>query len=120
MSKAIFNTGERRGMIVVIAILSIIIAISLIIKSHTATHSNPQQHQTDSIAKVLRSQVEAQKTTSENRNKKEKKERQKKKEKKDSNKKKSKKNKKETTPKGRNTASHVERDPLSETLPSDN
>ena len=108
-----FNTGERRGLIVVIAILSIIIAITFILKQSNNEITSSQQLQTDSIANVLRSKVENLDSTQRKESKhKEKKSKKDKKEKKKSTKK-----KKKTTNKKSNN-NFVERDPLNETLPT--
>lgn len=108
-----FNTGERRGLIVVIAILSIIIAITFILKQSNNEITSSQQLQTDSIANVLRSKVENLDSTQRKESKhKEKKSKKDKKEKKKS----SKKKKKTTNKKSNNN--FVERDPLNETLPT--
>lgn len=111
-----FNTGERRGLIVVIAILSIIIAITFILKQSNNEITSSQQLQTDSIANVLRSKVEnldsTQRKESKHKEKKSKKDKKEKKEKKKS----SKKKKKTTNKKSNNN--FVERDPLNETLPT--
>ena len=108
-----FNTGERRGLIVVIAILSIIIAITFILKQSNNEITSSQQLQTDSIANVLRSKVENLDSTQRKESKhKEKKSKKGKKEKKKS----SKKKKKTTNKKSNNN--FVERDPLNETLPT--
>ena len=99
-----FNTGERRGLIVVIAILSIIIAITFILKQSNNEITSSQQLQTDSIANVLRSKVEAQKSTQSKEWKT-----------------KAKKEKKQSSKKNQNKKSNnnfVERDPLNETLPT--
>lgn len=109
-----FNTGERRGLIVVIAILSIIIAITFILKQSNNEITSSQQLQTDSIANVLRSKVEnldsTQRKESKHKEKKSKKDKKEKKEKKKS-------SKKKTTNKKSNN-NFVERDPLNETLPT--
>ena len=108
-----FNIGERRGLIVVIAILSIIIAITFILKQSNNEITSSQQLQTDSIANVLRSKVENLDSTQRKESKhKEKKSKKGKKEKKKS----SKKKKKTTNKKSNNN--FVERDPLNETLPT--
>lgn len=105
-----FNTGERRGLIVIIAILSIIIAATFFTRQCNENKNEANVVNNDSIATMLRSKVESQKSSqskeSKTKEKKEKKE-----------KKKSSKKKKKTTNKKSNN-NFVERDPLNETLPS--
>lgn len=96
-------------MIVVIIILAVITAIAFFINYTPTKINNNTKRQTDSIANVLRSQVENQKTTLKQESSK-----------KGKNHSKEKSNKRKTKKKKNKTASkktYIERDPLSESLP---
>ena len=110
-----FNTGERRGLIVIIAILSIIIAATFFTRQCNENKTDANRVNNDSIATILRSKVESQKPTQPKESKTKKKKN--KKTKKD--KKESKKNsKKKKSPNKKSNNNFVERDPLNETLPT--
>ena len=99
-----FNTGERRGLIVVIAILSIIIAATFFTRQCNENKTDANRVNDDSIATILRSKVESQKSTQPKEWKA-----------------KAKKEKKQSSKKNQNKKSNnnfVERDPLNETLPT--
>ncbi|MBR3831812.1 MAG: hypothetical protein IKJ52_11290 [Muribaculaceae bacterium] len=110
-----FNTGERRGLIVIIAILSIIIAATFFTRQCNENKTDANRVNNDSIATILRSKVESQKSTQPKESKTKKKKN--KKTKKD--KKETKKNsKKKKSPNKKSNNNFVERDPLNETLPT--
>ena len=109
-----FNTGERRGLIVIIAILSIIIAATFFTRQCNENKTDANRVNNDSIATILRSKVESQKSTQPKESKTKKKNKKTKKDKKES-KKNSKKKKSPHKPSNNN---FVERDPLNETLPT--
>ena len=99
-----FNTGERRGLIVIIAILSIIIAATFFTRQCNENKTDANRVNDDSIATILRSKVESQKSTQPKEWKA-----------------KAKKEKKQSSKKNQNKKSNnnfVERDPLNETLPT--
>ncbi|MBE6319227.1 MAG: hypothetical protein E7081_09690 [Bacteroidales bacterium] len=99
-----FNTGERRGLIVVITILSIIIAATFLTRQCNGNKTEANVINNDSIVTILRSKVEAQKSTQSKEWKT-----------------KAKKEKKQSSKKNQNKKSNnnfVERDPLNETLPT--
>lgn len=98
------NTGERRGLIVIIAILSIIIAATFFTRQCNENKTYANRVNNDSIATILRSKVESQKSTQPKEWKA-----------------KAKKEKKQSSKKNQNKKSNnnfVERDPLNETLPT--
>lgn len=98
------NTGERRGLIVIIAILSIIIAATFFTRQCNENKTDANRVNDDSIATILRSKVESQKSTQPKEWKA-----------------KAKKEKKQSSKKNQNKKSNnnfVERDPLNETLPT--
>ena len=99
-----FNTGERRGLIVIIDILSIIIAATFFTRQCYENKTDANRVNNDSIATILRSKVESQKSTQPKEWKA-----------------KAKKEKKQSSKKNQNKKSNnnfVERDPLNETLPT--
>lgn len=59
MTKSTFNTGERRGMIVIIGILMMIILVMFISRSINTTYNTEQTATIDSIARELHLQIEA-------------------------------------------------------------
>lgn len=63
MSKPIFNTGERRGMLVIIGILAIIVAFTYLMRNNTFNNNFPKEI-SDSIVKELHTQVDKENKTS--------------------------------------------------------
>lgn len=118
MSKPIFNTGERRGMIVVIIILAALIALSYVVNHFHSSTDNLQKEQTDSVIKVLRSQIANNDSASTNDNDLPKNKEKKTSTKKTSTKKTStKKVKKQNKQSSKTKNNHIERDMLEEALP---
>ena len=109
-----FNTGERRGLIVIIAILSIIIAATFFTRQCNENKTDANRVNNDSIATILRSKVESQKPTQPKESKTKKKNKKTKKDKKES----KKNSKKKKSPNKKSNNNFVERDPLNETLPT--
>lgn len=109
-----FNTGERRGLIVIIAILSIIIAATFFTRQCNENKTDTNRVNNDSIATILRSKVESQKSTQPKESKTKKKNKKTKKDKKES----KKNSKKKKSPNKKSNNNFVERDPLNETLPT--
>lgn len=109
-----FNTGERRGLIVIIAILSIIIAATFFTRQCNENKTDANRVNNDSIATILRSKVESQKSTQPKESKTKKKNKKTKKDKKES----KKNSKKKKSPNKKSNNNFVERDPLNETLPT--
>lgn len=109
-----FNTGERRGLIVIIAILSIIIATTFFTRQCNENKTDANRVNNDSIATILRSKVESQKSTQPKESKTKKKNKKTKKDKKES----KKNSKKKKSPNKKSNNNFVERDPLNETLPT--
>ena len=99
--KGKYNTSERRGMLVVIGILAIIVAITFCVRNCNVISDDHNQAYNDSIINQLHTQIENEKgehsSTKENR------------------KKKKDRSKKSTHKKTKN--SYVERNPLNEELP---
>ena len=108
------NTGERRGLIVIIAILSIIIAATFFTRQCNENKTDANRVNNDSIATILRSKVESQKPTQPKESKTKKKNKKTKKDKKES----KKNSKKKKSPNKKSNNNFVERDPLNETLPT--
>ena len=113
MSRPIFNTGERRGMIVVIIILATLIALSYVVNHFPSSTDNLQKEQTDSVIKVLRSQIANNDSASTNEETHSKNKKEKISTKKTSTKKVKKQNKQSSKTKN----NHIERDMLDESLP---
>ena len=109
-----FNTGERRGLIVIIAILSIIIAATFFTRQCNENKTDANRVNNDSIATILRSKVESQKSTQPKESKTKKKNKKTKKDKKES----KKNSKKKKSPNKKSNNNIEERDPLNETLPT--
>ena len=109
-----FNTGERRGLIVIIAILSIIIAATFFTRQCNENKTDANRVNNDSIATILRSKVESQKSTQPKESKTKKKNKKTKKDQKES----KKNSKKKKSPNKKSNNNFVERDPLNETLPT--
>lgn len=98
-----YNTGERRGMLVIIGILAIIVAFTYIMRNNTFNDNFPKET-TDSIVKKLHSQVEIKKKASSTKIEKE-----------------NNKNKKKTKNiiRKKSQPKYEERNPLNENLPLD-
>lgn len=103
MSKPIFNTGERRGMLVIIGILAIIVAFTYLMRNNTFNNNFPKEI-SDSIVKELHTQVDKENMTSSST------------EIEKSHKKKKKKKQKNKINKN-NQTKYEERNPLNESLP---
>ena len=99
--KGKYNTSERRGMLVVIGILAIIVAITFCVRNCNVINNDHNQANTDSIINQLHTQIENEKGASSTP--------------KESRKKKKGKSKKSTHKKSKNN--YVERNPLNEDLP---
>ena len=99
--KGKYNTSERRGMLVVIGILAIIVAITFCVRNCNVISNDHNQANTDSIINQLHTQIENEKGASSVPN--------------ESRKKKKDKSKKSTHKKSSNN--YVERNPLNEELP---
>ena len=102
--KSRFSIGERRGLIVVLALLAIIVA-SVFCVRHITDVTSDEYHdkaRLDSIASQLHRQIEAEKSAPSPR---------------ESRKAKSKKKRKEKSTKKKTKKQYGERDPLNESLP---
>ena len=118
MSKPIFNTGERRGMIVVIIVLAVLIAVAFVVNHRSTAVDETTKEQTDSVVKALHTQVANQKSTATEDKTKAKKEKNKKTKKSVSSKKaESKKAKNSTKQNTKTKSNHIERDMLGDALP---
>lgn len=96
MTKAIFNIGERRGMLIIIGILSIFVFITFFINNRNNNQS--EDPHVDSVARELRMQVKNSKPILQKETPR----------------------KKKKAIKAQNKRKFIERNPLNEPLPSKN